>query len=269
MTTWLITGIVIGVIIDIITALFSRNMALKILPFLVYYIAIVVINEVLKIDIIVENTMQLAKYHQSWVSYLIIMLISACLGGFFWKITILGTKKLDEKTKSQNTDIAKTAEKENQKFLNSQAQPLENNKYILQSAYLGNLKQRTIELSNEIMRSLYEKGWKKEIIEREKLFNPDFVLSEMPDPAKNPNGFREWKINMSGKFYLLYFDQVLEIKNEYSQLHIKNKALDRYYFDDRTINSPIDDRNILSPLEMGNYLVLHRYQEINMNMKNM
>ena len=119
-----IFGVVVGVVINLITALFSRAKALKFLPWLLFYVLAHGTAVALSSDTIWRVTMSLARRYAShaWISYLVVMAVSAVLGGVYWKIARVAIYRLEDHTsepKSQDVvrtdktlDVAKGSPKE-------------------------------------------------------------------------------------------------------------------------------------------------------------
>jgi hypothetical protein len=72
----------------------------------------------------------------------------------------------------------------------------------------GNLKERAIELSDEIMSGLYRFGWP----------NPPNT-----DTAQQKS---DWLNKRKRAFHFLYLQQVVDLRNEFAELHIRDRDLD-------------------------------------------
>ena len=163
MSTWLFTGMVIAMLVNASTIFINRKVALALIPWLVFYIIIVVTYEILTSNVIWGYIMEIAKKYSSWWSYALVILISATLGYFFWRSANIAVKKLET---SQLID-----------------------KNVLQLSSIGNLKQRANTLSDEIMEDLYMHGWPQR---RKRLRNPPFQCWAMEikcDAKGKPSAF--------------------------------------------------------------------------------
>ena len=86
---------------------------------------------------------------------------------------------------------------------------------------VGNLKQRTVDLSNEIMLDLYKHGWRSE--QSHPSLPRYFVIAPMPVDAKES---QQWVLDRSGYFSYFVLPKVINIRNEFANLHSIDPELD-------------------------------------------
>jgi len=96
---------------------------------------------------------------------------------------------------------------------------------IIQTApTFGNIKERALTLSQEILDDLYKHGWK---YPPWSTFAPSpwppSIMEEMPT---TPKEYGEWKDRRSWIFRGRFLPRVLEIRNEFAQLHMRYQDLD-------------------------------------------
>jgi len=91
---------VVGVVINLITALFSRRHAVRVLPWLCFYMAVHGMYVGLQTDIAWGIEMKIAQ--KSWLSYIAVMLTAALLAGFYWRAVNVAVGKLDKATKPRS-----------------------------------------------------------------------------------------------------------------------------------------------------------------------
>lgn len=89
----------------------------------------------------------------------------------------------------------------------------------------GNIKERAIALSEEIMQDLYMHGW-NERDPRVPHVMPPVEHMKMP-PAATVEQMEDWNRRRSNKFRFTFFARVLDIRNEFAQLHLRDKRLDQ------------------------------------------
>jgi hypothetical protein len=90
-------GMVVGVVINLITALFSRRHAVQLLPWLCFYMAVHGMYVGLQTEIAWGIEMKIAQ--KSWLSYIAVMVTAALLAGFYWRAVNVAVDKLDKATK--------------------------------------------------------------------------------------------------------------------------------------------------------------------------
>jgi hypothetical protein len=91
----------------------------------------------------------------------------------------------------------------------------------------GNLKQRAINLSNEIMQDLFNHGWPGGFYIKKDSSNSTFGLNaKMPTNPKQNQG---WIVERSSYFRWKFDKEIRELKNEFSQLHLRDKELDDFF----------------------------------------
>lgn len=76
-------GVVVGVLVNLLTALFSRKHALQLIPWMCFYIAVHGCWVLLDADPVRGEAMKLAQQHSPWVLYPVAMLTAAILAGFY------------------------------------------------------------------------------------------------------------------------------------------------------------------------------------------
>ncbi len=95
---------------------------------------------------------------------------------------------------------------------------------IIQTApTFGNIKERAVALSQEIMSDLYRNGWPPGPGQQ---ISPGFVIQQMPTTG---NELSRWIKNRSGYFRWRFFERVLDIRNEFAQLHLRDERLDDFF----------------------------------------
>lgn len=119
---------------------------------------------------------------------------------------------------------------------------------VVQLPPMGNLKQRAITLSNEIMRELYRRGW----WQRNGKPN-EFVVEEMPT---TPEGVIEWTNRRSRYFKFRFFDKVLELRNEFAQLHYRDQKLDDFFKYQGVIETANKDFAAMRQSQLTEYPIL-------------
>jgi hypothetical protein len=87
----------------------------------------------------------------------------------------------------------------------------------------GNIKERAIALSDEILIDLYRHGWPGYGPPR---IQPERVVQQFPgsDSAKTAL----WVKTRSGYFRFRLRDRVIDIRNEFAQLHLRSQELDEF-----------------------------------------
>jgi len=83
----------------------------------------------------------------------------------------------------------------------------------------GNIKQRSIALSKEIMNDLYIHGWRQQ----PNAPQSDSFIQRMPIA---PDEFIKWAEKRSRFFWFRFITRVIDIRNELSQLHLSDERLD-------------------------------------------
>jgi|GEM_PF-3466937 hypothetical protein len=98
MQTWLITGVVIALLVNLITLFLDRKVALRIIPCLFFYIFIVIGYEILNISQVRMAAMEFIKKCPGWPSYLVIVILCIILGtAVFWSLNV-AVNKIDKAT---------------------------------------------------------------------------------------------------------------------------------------------------------------------------
>jgi len=88
---------------------------------------------------------------------------------------------------------------------------------IMQAPSVGNLKERTIDLSNEIMNDLYIHGWDQQGQQKHWQFEPY---------PNTPEECIKWARKRSNYFRFRFFPRVIAIRDELYKLHLQNDELD-------------------------------------------
>ncbi len=97
---------------------------------------------------------------------------------------------------------------------------------ILQLPSTGNLKQRAIALSDEIMNSLYEHGWPQRSYPPQQKRWSGHIVQQMPP---NSDDILKWSKSRSNYFMAMFFKKVLDLRNEFAQLHLRDQRLDDFF----------------------------------------
>lgn len=96
---------------------------------------------------------------------------------------------------------------------------------IIQTApTFGNLKQRATALSQEITQDLWMHGWSPPAGQQ---LPPGFVIQPMPKGGREE--ITQWTRSRSSYFRWKFFDRVLDMRNEFAQLHIRDQRLDDFF----------------------------------------
>ncbi len=103
---------------------------------------------------------------------------------------------------------------------NRQAEPT-----IIQPSSVGHLKERALALSEEIMVDLDKHGWVPS------------SFSQFPKPGwfavrlypTDPEEIHKWHQARSVYFRKRFLEKVLDLRNEFSQLHLRDKCLDNFF----------------------------------------
>jgi hypothetical protein len=94
---------------------------------------------------------------------------------------------------------------------------------VIQLPSIGNLKQRAITLSQEIMEDLTMHGWRS--------YNhpPNDLIPPMPTTQDGQQAIMEWMQNRSTEFRGRFFKRALDLRNEFSELHLRDESLDDFF----------------------------------------
>lgn len=155
------------------------------------------------------------KMKKPCLTIVIVSTIIFCLMGWFFIITDIETL---EETPPEITTEQTQPEKE----------PVIIKQIIKQEAQTGNLKERAIALSQEVMRDLYAHGWPLP----NQPGSPDIPYESPLIPQPMPTTFKEnieWNERRSDTFKFFCLKKVLDIRNEFAQLHIKDKRLEDFF----------------------------------------
>jgi hypothetical protein len=90
---------------------------------------------------------------------------------------------------------------------------------------LGNLRERTIELSNAIMTDLYERGWMEGLVA---LPPGHQVLLHEPGPHDSPEARKGWLFHVTDYFRFKFAPRVIAIQGELAVAHFHDPDLDRF-----------------------------------------
>src|SRR5713101_2547009 len=91
-------GLAAGILINFVTALFSRKHALRMIPWLCLYIAVHGLAVALNSDPVRIKAMAIAQKNSPWVSYPIVILVVSILACLYWWGINSGVTKLDKAT---------------------------------------------------------------------------------------------------------------------------------------------------------------------------
>lgn len=105
---------------------------------------------------------------------------------------------------------------------------------IVEVPSVGNLKERAIELSHEIMEDLYVHGWPMMRHEHRMVFKDLPHLTEMP-PIEDMKRSTIWHESRSGYFRFRFLARVRDLRDEFSQLHLRDRRLDDFFKTDAMI----------------------------------
>jgi hypothetical protein len=85
----------------------------------------------------------------------------------------------------------------------------------------GNIQERAILLSQDIMQDLYEHGWR----EGDPRHAPPATIFEHMTSGIGT----DWVTQRSRFFRVRFFQKVLDIRNEFAQLHLRDERLDAFF----------------------------------------
>lgn len=97
---------------------------------------------------------------------------------------------------------------------------------VMQLPSVGNLRQRSIDLSQKIMEELYRNGWEQRPGKKIIYWPENF--SKIPHMPTTQKDNEQWVENRSAFFKFRFLERVIEIRNEFSQLHIRDENLDDF-----------------------------------------
>jgi hypothetical protein len=86
----------------------------------------------------------------------------------------------------------------------------------------GNLADRANALSDQIMEDLYLHGWYR----RDRSGQERVAAQQMPT---KPEEIEQWTKSRSSHFRFRFFEGVLDIRNEFAQLHLRDERLDQFF----------------------------------------
>lgn len=96
---------------------------------------------------------------------------------------------------------------------------------VLSVPAVGNLRQRAIELSNEIMEDLHLHGWRVRPPKQQGASKHLPVTSRMPTTGEE---WKEWSESRSMYFRFRFLARVRSLRDELSQLHLRDRRLDDF-----------------------------------------
>src|ERR1039458_10752598 len=99
-----VLGVAVGIVINIITALFSRKAAIKLIPWLCLYIALHGVFLLMHQHSINSFAMAEARKYPHWLSYLVVIFGAALLAWGYWYSLLQGVAWLDSKTVEQHKE---------------------------------------------------------------------------------------------------------------------------------------------------------------------
>jgi hypothetical protein len=130
---------------------------------------------------------------------------------------------------------------------------LQQSPVIIQTAPIfGNIKDRAMSLSDEMMRELYIHGWRSYA----RPIRPDLVIEQMPQGSSEigHTQLAEWKKDRSITFKFRFLKRVIDIRDEFLQFHIRNEDLDRFLKDQTTLEEAMKVnprfQNTISPVDI-------------------
>ena len=97
---------------------------------------------------------------------------------------------------------------------------------IVQLPSTGNLKQRAIVLSKEIMAELYRHGWRQPPLAQGQKEDREPFIQQMPT---NSDGTMQWVKSRSNYFKFRFFERALNLRNEFAQLHLRDQRIDDFF----------------------------------------
>jgi hypothetical protein len=94
----LLLGVIVGILINLVTALFSRKHALQMIPWLCLYIAVHGLTVLLNSEPVRIEAMAIARKSSPWASYPIVILVFSALGCLYWWSINAAVNRLDKAT---------------------------------------------------------------------------------------------------------------------------------------------------------------------------
>jgi hypothetical protein len=95
--------------------------------------------------------------------------------------------------------------------------------FIETAPTFGNLGDRAIALSDEILQDLYWHGWKNW---SNRPGQQTLPVQQMPS---KPEEIQAWTRSRSSYFRFRFFERVLDTRNEFAQLHLRDERLDDFF----------------------------------------
>lgn len=131
----------------------------------------------------------------------------------------------------------------------SESQKPQQQPVIIQTApTFGNLKERAITLSQEIMEDLWINGWHSNPVAHVQKPPGFIVFQQMP---KSYEEQKQWVHSRSNYFHWKFFDRVLDMRNEYAQLHIRDQRLDDFLKHEGVIEDANTHMVVIPPPEVN------------------
>jgi len=106
--------------------------------------------------------------------------------------------------------------------IKSVGKPIEQPSIVMAPSY-GDLKERAIGLSQEIMNDLYLHGWPLPSGQR---IDPSMLREQWPSSGAQ---YPAWIQRRSNYFRFRFYERVFDIRNEFSTLHFRDKRLDDFF----------------------------------------
>ena len=132
-------------------------------------------------------------------------------------------------------------------------------KKLPEKTQAGNLKQRAYDLSDEILWDLYRHGWpQSHKLRTEKKWPP--YIGPMPETEKE--GLSKWMKSRSGYFKFRFLQDVININNEFAEMHIKDPHLDSFLYPKSLIIIGMDPKH-------GRLILSQEIEEIALSLRNM
>lgn len=99
-----VLALLVAMLVNLLTALFSRKHAISLLPWLFFSVAVYGAYVGLTTDVAWRQAMEIAKRFPQWLSYPIVILIAAILAGVYWRAVNIAVDKLDRLTTTSGAE---------------------------------------------------------------------------------------------------------------------------------------------------------------------
>jgi hypothetical protein len=227
----LIFGIVVGVVINLITAFFSRKHARQLLPWLLLYIGIHGFAVLLNYDPVKIWGMAIARSNSPWKTYPVVIIAVSILASIYWWSVNAAVHKLDKAT---SEDSAKghpfvPTIPVNHALASPQPAPPKKTEAItpveIAPAY-GNLKPRCVELSDGIAEFVRHRN---DQLQNEKLY-PKPLTQERAD---------EWQRSNDSGFRTSFMEQVKTLHDDLARVNLRDSKLDGILKSDQDLQETV------------------------------